>query len=76
VKCFVPAGATKQSAAPTKPFLVPHENKQKPTQGDNPSVQTMGTVMLAFIFNLIYREYCKKSLTDIRRHKWNVATAG
>jgi len=36
----------------------------------------MGTVMLAFIFNLIYREYCKKSLTDIRRHKWNVATVG
>jgi hypothetical protein len=42
VKYFIRAGATKQSAAPTKPFLVPHENNLKPTWGDNVSVQTMG----------------------------------
>jgi hypothetical protein len=32
--------------------------------------------MLAFIFNLVYRQYCRKSLTDMRRHKWNIAAAG
>ncbi len=28
------------------------------------------------IISLIYREFCKKSLTDMRKHRWNIATAG
>jgi hypothetical protein len=32
--------------------------------------------MLSFIIGLIYRQYCKSSLTGMRRHRWNSATAG
>jgi hypothetical protein len=40
--CFIPAGATKQSGAPTKPFSVPHDNNLKPKGDDNVCVQTTG----------------------------------
>jgi hypothetical protein len=36
------AAPTKQSAAPTKPFSIPHENTLKPKAGDNVLVQTTG----------------------------------
>ena len=32
--------------------------------------------MLGFIIGLVYRQYCKKSLADMRRHRWNIAAAG
>jgi hypothetical protein len=33
-------------------------------------------VMWNIIISLFYRQSCKKHLTDMRKHRWNIATAG
>jgi hypothetical protein len=32
--------------------------------------------MWDIIISLFYRQSCKKHLTDMRKHRWNFATAG
>jgi hypothetical protein len=63
-------------AAPAKPFSWPGEGILKPESTIKDLDQQRGSVMLSFIIGLVYRQYCKSSLTGMRRHRCNSATAG
>jgi hypothetical protein len=53
----------------TKPFCGAHEGVRKPTSFINSLDQQRGSVMWAFIIDLIYHQSCQSYLTDLARHQ-------